>query len=243
MTKNKLVFQKIGMTRLFDENNFIHPITVLKLEKTVLVDYKTKEKDGYDAAILSRGKKLKKHKNQPTLGKDKKFGVEIASLYETSFNYLKNASDEDKARLKNEGISLSDFVENQCKNKLVNVTGITKGHGFTGVMKRHNFKGLRASHGVSACHRSGGSTGMRTEPGRTLKNQKMAGHYGVEQVTIKNLRVFGYDKDKQCLFIVGAVPGPNKSYVSVSPISLKMKKGAVAFKEKIIEGGLYVSNT
>jgi large subunit ribosomal protein L3 len=242
MKKNKLVFQKIGMTRLFDENNYVYPITVLKLEKTILVDYKTKEKDGYDTAILSRGTKLKKHKSQPALGKDKKYGKEIAALYETSISLLKNISDEEKSRLQEEGLSVTNFVD-ICTSRLVDVTGITKGHGFTGVMKRHNFKGLRASHGVSACHRSGGSTGMRTEPGRTIKNQKMAGHYGVEQVTIKNLKVFGYDESKQCLFLVGAVPGPNKSYVSVSPISLKMKKGAIAFKEKIVEGGLYVANT
>ena len=241
MKKNRLMFQKIGMTRLFDENNYVYPVTVLKLEKTILVDYKTKEKDGYDTTILSRGNKLRRHKLQPVLGKDKKFEVSTATLYESSFEYLKNATNEDKVRLKNEGISLSNFVLNECKNRYVDVTGITKGHGFSGVMKRHNFKGLRASHGVSACHRSGGSTGMRTEPGRTLKNQKMAGHYGVEQVTIKNLKIFGYDESKQCLFIVGAVPGPNKSYVSVSPISLKMKKGAIAFKEKVIEGELYVA--
>lgn len=242
MKKNKLVFKKIGMTRLFDENNNIYPITVLQLEKTVLVDLKTKEKDGYETAILSRGVKLNKHKTKPALGKDKKYGKELGTLYESSISFfLENLSDEDKARLENEGISLVNFVNHECANRLVDVTGITKGHGFTGVMKRHNFKGLRASHGVSACHRSGGSTGMRTEPSRTIKNQKMAGHYGVEQVTIKNLKVFGYDEAKQCLFIVGAVPGPNKSYVSVSPVSLKMKKGGIAYKVKPQEGELYVA--
>lgn len=238
MKKNKLVFRKIGMTRLFDENNVIHPITVLQLEKTFLVDYKTKEKDGYETAILSRGSKLKKHKTVPALGKDEKYGKELGALYESDL--YEEFPEEVKNKIATEGLKVSDFV-NMCVNKLVDVTGITKGHGFTGVMKRHNFKGLRASHGVSACHRSGGSTGMRTEPSRTIKNQKMAGHYGVEQVTVKNLKVFGYDEAKQCLFLVGAVPGPNKSYVNVSPISLKMKKGGIAFKAKTQEGGLYVA--
>jgi large subunit ribosomal protein L3 len=242
MKKNKIVFRKLGMTRLFDENNRVYPITVLQLEKTIFVDVKTKEKDGYEAAILSRGTKLRRHKTAPALGKDEKYGQELGALYETSIPFLLgDLSDEDRERLKNKGISLANFVNHECVNRLVDVTAITKGHGFTGVMKRHNFKGLRASHGVSACHRSGGSTGMRTEPSRTIKNQKMAGHYGVEQVTIKNLKVFGYDEAKQCLFIVGAVPGPNKSYVSVAPISLKMKKGGIAYKSKPQEGELYVA--
>lgn len=251
MKKNKIVFRKIGMTRLFDENNRVYPITVLQLEKTILVDYKTKERDGYDAAILSRGTKLRKHKTAPAMGKDKKYGKELAALYETTLfceEEMKKhkVSDAECQKLVDdikamESLSVSCFVKWECKDRLVDVTAITKGHGFSGVMKRHNFKGLRASHGVSACHRSGGSTGMRTEPARTIKNQKMAGHYGVEQVTIKNLKIFGYDEAKQCLFIVGAVPGPNKSYVSVSPVSLKMKKGGIAYKVKPQEGELYVA--
>ena len=238
MKKNKIIFKKLGMTRLFDENNRIYPITVLQLEKTILVDEKTIEKDGYNTSILSRGTKLRKHKTAPALGKDEKYEKELAALYESDL--YKEFSNEVKEKIAAEGLKVSDFV-NVCVNRLVDVTAITKGHGFTGVMKRHNFKGLRASHGVSACHRSGGSTGMRTEPSRTIKNQKMAGHYGVEQVTIKNLKVFGYDEAKQCLFIVGAVPGPNKSYVNVAPISLKMKKGGIAYKSKPQEGKLYVA--
>lgn len=238
MKKNKIVFRKLGMTRLFDENNRIYPITVLQLEKTIFVDNKTNEKDGYETAILSRGSKLRKHKTTPAMGKDEKYGQELGALYESDL--YKEFSNEVRAKITAEGLKVSDFV-NMCVNRLVDVTAITKGHGFTGVMKRHNFKGLRASHGVSACHRSGGSTGMRTEPSRTIKNQKMAGHYGVEQVTVKNLKVFGYDEAKQCLFIVGAVPGPNKSYVNVAPISLKMKKGGIAYKSKPQEGELYVA--
>lgn len=238
MKKNKIVFRKLGMTRLFDENNRIYPITVLQLEKTIFVDNKTNEKDGYETAILSRGSKLRKHKTTPAMGKDEKYGQELGALYESDL--YKEFSNEVRVKITAEGLKVSDFV-NMCVNRLVDVTAITKGHGFTGVMKRHNFKGLRASHGVSACHRSGGSTGMRTEPSRTIKNQKMAGHYGVEQVTVKNLKVFGYDEAKQCLFIVGAVPGPNKSYVNVAPISLKMKKGGIAYKSKPQEGELYVA--
>lgn len=228
MKKSKLIFKKIGMTRLFDNKHNIYPITVLQLENTFLMDYKTKEKDGYEAAILSRGKKLSKHHNKPHLGKDKKHGKILGSLYESPIDEY----------IQNNQINVEEFVKN-CDNFSVDVIGITKGKGFSGVMKRHNFKGLKASHGVSACHRSGGSTGMRTEPGRTLKNQKMAGHYGHEQVTVKNLRVFGMDSAKQCLFVVGAVPGPNKSYVSVTPSRVKYGKGDIPLT-KTQKGELYV---
>jgi len=224
---SKIVFRKIGMTRLFDKQNNVFPITVLQLEETSCVDYKTKERDGYAAAIISRGEKLRK--NKPQLGQDKKYNKTLGVLYETSITDL----------VKEDKIDVESFVKT-CTNWLVDVSGTSKGHGFSGVMKRHNFKGLRASHGVSACHRSGGSTGMRTEPGRTMKNTKMAGHYGHEKITVKNLRVFGYDTTKQCLFLVGAVPGPNKSYVAVTPISLRMRKGDVPMETKTQKGELYV---
>jgi large subunit ribosomal protein L3 len=229
--KSKIIFQKIGMTQLFDKQNNLYAITVLKLEKTSVVAYKTQEVDGYEAVILTRGDKLNKHKLKPHMGKDKKYLKTLGALYESPMSDL----------LKEEEITVERFVSN-CPNLTVDVTALTKGKGFSGVMKRHNFKGLGASHGVSACHRSGGSTGMRTEPGRTMKNQKMAGHYGHEKVTIKNLKVFGIDKANQCLFLVGAVPGPNKSYVSVVPISLRMQKGDVPMAAKIQKGELYVAN-
>lgn len=222
------------MTSLFDIQNNMHSVTVLQLEPTFPVHIKSKEKNGYEAVIMSRG--TIKNKNKPATGQDKKYGKSLGHLYEVPY------TDTLKAQLEeNKSTDVKSFVEN-CINTMVNVTGITKGKGFTGVMKRHNFKGLRASHGVSACHRSGGSTGMRTEPGRTPKNQKMAGHYGCEQVTIKNLRVFGYDGEKQCLLIKGAVPGPNKSYVMVVPTQLKMRKGGVSMKPKAQKGELYVAN-
>jgi large subunit ribosomal protein L3 len=222
----KIMFKKIGMTRLFDQDHNVVPITVLQLEKTLFVGSKTIEKDGYEALILSKGEQKK---NKPALGQDKKYDKNLGKLYETSHNDI----------IKNETINVENFVKT-CDYLMVNVIGITKGHGFTGVMKRHNFKGQGASHGNSLAHRSGGSTGMRTEPGRTIKNTKMAGHYGSEQVTIKNLVVFGFDNAKQCIFIKGSVPGPNKSDIYISPVSLKMRKNGIPKVKK--KGGLYVIN-
>ena len=89
----------------------------------------------------------------------------------------------------------------------VSVTGISMGKGFAGVMKRHNFAGLEASHGVSVSHRSHGSTGQRQDPGKVFKGKKMAGHMGVDKITVKNLQVLVIDKEKSVVGIKGAIPG------------------------------------
>src|SRR5471030_1359036 len=89
----------------------------------------------------------------------------------------------------------------------IDVTGVTVGKGFQGAMKRWNFGGMRATHGVSVSHRSHGSTGQRQDPGRTFKNKKMAGHYGVERVTVPNLNVVATDAERGLIYVKGAIPG------------------------------------
>ncbi|MBM4076923.1 MAG: 50S ribosomal protein L3, partial [Planctomycetes bacterium] len=93
--------------------------------------------------------------------------------------------------------------------------GVSKGRGFSGVIKRHNFGGLCASHGVKKVHRSGGSTGNSTDPGRVFKGTKMPGRYGGVRVTVKALRVAGMVADESLLILRGAVPGFNGGYVTV----------------------------
>lgn len=227
---SKIKFKKIGMCRLFDEKTKNPlPVTVLKLEVTNLVRIKTKEKDGYEAAILSTGKK--KNKNHPQKKEEEKYQTTFNKLYETELSDF----------IINNEINIEKFFEH-CIYKLVDAIGITKGHGFTGVMKRHNFRGLSASHGTGPCHRSGGSTGGRTEPGRTRKNQKMAGHHGHIRKTIKNLSILGIDKEKQCIFIKGSVPGPNKSFIFLSPIRPKKKKGDFLIYPKKVTEVVYENN-
>ena len=97
----------------------------------------------------------------------------------------------------------------------VDVTGITIGRGFTGAMKRWNFRGLEASHGVSISHRSLGGTGGRQDPGRTFKNKKMHGHYGVERVTTQNVEVAKVDVERGLIMVRGAVPGSKGGFVMV----------------------------
>ena len=90
----------------------------------------------------------------------------------------------------------------------VDITGTSKGRGFAGVMKRHNFAGQRASHGVKKCHRHPGGTGMSASPSRLFKGKRMAGQYGNERVTTRNLKLYKIDSDNNLLLIKGAVPGP-----------------------------------
>jgi large subunit ribosomal protein L3 len=99
--------------------------------------------------------------------------------------------------------------------KAVDITGTSKGRGTSGVMRRHNFKGQRASHGVKKVHRHAGSTGCNTFPARTFKGRRMAGRYGNERSTMRNLRVVRVDVENQLLLVYGAVPGPNGGYVIV----------------------------
>jgi large subunit ribosomal protein L3 len=97
----------------------------------------------------------------------------------------------------------------------VDVSGISTGKGFAGVMKRHNFRGLEASHGVSVSHRSHGSTGQRQDPGKVFKGKKMAGHMGVDKITVKNLEVLMIDTENNTIGIKGAIPGTNGSDIVI----------------------------
>jgi large subunit ribosomal protein L3 len=111
--------------------------------------------------------------------------------------------------------------------EFVDVTGTTKGRGTAGVMKRHGFKGQRASHGVKKVHRHQGGTSMNTSPARVFKGKRMAGRYGNEQSTMRNVKLVRIDKDNNLLLIRGAVPGPNGSYVVVRQTN-KFKRVGVA---------------
>ena len=99
----------------------------------------------------------------------------------------------------------------------VDLIGLTKGRGFTGVMKRHNFHGQCASHGVKRVHRHGGSIGASADPSRVMKGKRMAGRYGGERVTMRNIRVFRLDEAENMILVEGAVPGPSGGWVMIRP--------------------------
>ena len=229
-----VITQKVGMTRLFMEDGRHIPVTVLKLDKCQVVATRTKEKDGYTAVQLGSGFIKPKSVSKPERGRFAKQQVEpkkkIAEFRVDEKNLLE-VGDE----------ILADHFRAGQK---VDVTGITIGRGFTGAMKRWNFRGLEASHGVSISHRSLGGTGGRQDPGRTFKNKKMHGHYGVERVTTQNVEVAKVDVDRGLIMVRGAVPGSKGGFVMVRdavkkpakdlpmPASVKKTEKAAAQVEK-----------
>jgi large subunit ribosomal protein L3 len=118
----------------------------------------------------------------------------------------------------------------------VDVTGTSKGRGTAGVMKRHGFKGQRASHGVKKVHRHQGGTSMNTSPARVFKGKRMAGRYGNERSTMRNVKLVRVDKDSNLLLVRGAVPGPNGAFVTVLKTN-KIKRVGVAAPTGKKKGG------
>jgi large subunit ribosomal protein L3 len=201
-----VIARKMGMTRLFGEDGSHVPVTVLKLDGCQVVAVRTAEKDGYTAVQLGVGKAKVKNVGKPMRGHFAKAKVEPKRKL-AEFRVEKDALLDVGAE-----ITAGHYVPGQ----FVDVAGITIGKGFSGVMKRWNFRGLEASHGVSISHRSHGSTGGRQDPGKTWKEKKMAGHFGVERVTTQNLRVVATDVDRGLIMIKGAVPGSEGGYVMVT---------------------------
>jgi large subunit ribosomal protein L3 len=200
-----LIAQKLGMSRLFNEEGAHVPVTVLKVDRCEVVAVRTVERDGYSAVQLGVGKAKARNTTKAMRGHFAKAKVEPKRKL-AEFRVTPDAVLEPGAEL-----AASHFVPGQ----FVDVTGITIGKGFAGSMKRWNFGGLRATHGVSISHRSHGSTGNRQDPGRTFPNKKMAGHLGVERVTTLNLKVVATDADQGLIMIRGAVPGADGGYVLV----------------------------
>ena len=200
-----VITQKIGMTRLFLDDGRHVPVTVLKLDGCQVVSTRTDEKDGYSAVQLGSGFAKAKRLTKADRGHFAKSEVEpkkkLAEFRVDAKNLLEVG----------DLIQADHFVPGQK----VDVTGVTIGRGFTGAMKRWNFAGLEASHGVSISHRSLGGTGGRQDPGRTFKNKKMHGHYGVDNVTTQNLEVAKVDVERGLIMIRGAVPGSKGGWVMV----------------------------
>lgn len=202
-----LMGKKRGMTRLFDESGKLIVCTVIEAEPNVVVQLKTKECDGYEAIQMGAHKvpesKLKNVK-KPIRGHFAKANVEPRRDLAES-----RTCEGDEYALGQE-VGVEHFEE----ITFVDVIGISKGKGFQGVMKRHGFAGGPAAHG-SGFHRTAGSTGMCSDPGRTLPGLKMAGHMGDDRVTVENLKVMKIDKERNLLLVKGAIPGARGGLVYV----------------------------
>ena len=197
--------EKLGMTQVWDENNKVVPVTVVKAGPCVVTQVRSPETDGYSAVQIAFGAIDPRKVNKPQSGHFAKAGV-------TPRRHLVEIRTEDASEYTLGQELAADTFE---AGQLVDVIGTTKGKGFAGVMKRHGFHGLRASHGVQRKHRSPGSIGGCATPGRVFKGMKMAGRMGGVRQTTQNLVVAGVDAERGLLLIKGAVPGPKGGLVFV----------------------------
>ena len=202
--KKGIIGKKIGMTQIFDETGNMIPVTVIAAGPCVVTQKKTAEKDGYDAVQLGFGEVKEKHLTKPEKGHFDKAGVSYKK-------YLKEFRLDDCSAL-NVGDTVA--ADTFAAGDKVDVTGITKGHGYTGAIKRWNLHKLRMTHGVGPVHRQSGSMGV-IDPARIFKNKKMAGQYGNEQVTVLNLKVVKIDSEKNLIAVKGAIPGAKDGIVFI----------------------------
>ncbi len=199
-----IIAKKLGMTRIFDEAGVSVPVTVLRAGPCRVVQVKTAEKDQYSAVQLGFEVVRKKVLNKAELGHQKQF--------EAPYRVLREFRDAGELQVGQE-LKADVFAAGET----VKVTGISKGKGFQGVVKRYGFGGGRATHG-SGFHRAPGSLNASTTPARVFKGKKMAGHMGVDQVTVRNLKIFQVDPLENLIFVKGAIPGPRTGYVKIEAI-------------------------
>jgi large subunit ribosomal protein L3 len=206
--------EKLGMTQVWDENNRVVPVTVVKASPNVVTQVRTNDADGYEAVQIAFGEIDPRKVNKPLKGHFAKADVtprrhlvEIRTADATTYTLGQELT--------------ADLFE---AGQVVDVVADSKGKGTAGVMKRHGFKGLGAGHGVQRKHRSPGSIGGTSTPGRVFKGMRMAGRMGNVRTTTQNLRVQAVDAENGLLLIKGAVPGPRGGLVLVRTPS----KGASA---------------
>ena len=214
-----IIGKKVGMTQIFDADGKVIPVTVIEAGPCTVVQKKTEEKDGYNAVQLGYEDVAEKKLTKPELG------------------HLKKAGEARKRTLKEfklancDALNVGDEVKVDvfAEGDRVDVTGISKGHGYQGVIKRHGAARLKESHGTGPVHRHAGSMGSSTDPSRIFKGKIGAGQMGNEQVTVLNLDVIKVDSELGILAVRGAIPGPKGGivYLRNSVINVK-EKGAAA---------------
>lgn len=215
MAVTGILGKKIGMTQVFDEKGEVHPITVLQAGPCVITQLKSAAKDGYDAAQIGLVEFVKASKvTKPQAGHFAKQGVDPVKLVrEVPVEVAKPAAE---GETQNGNVKAGDrvLVDIFSDEKYVDVVGTSKGRGFAGVVRRHKFGGGPKSHGHM--FQVQGSIGASSFPSRVFPGQRMPGHYGVDRVTVRNLRIRGIDVEENLLMVEGAVPGPRDGYVLIS---------------------------
>lgn len=198
-----IIGRKVGMTQIFAEDGKVIPVTVVEAGPCPVVQVKTVETDGYAALKLGFLPAKEKALTKPDLGQFKKAGVKPCKV-------LKEVKGMD-------GYKVGDEVKAEifAAGEKVDVSGVSKGHGFTGVIMKWNQHRLKETHGVGPVHREPGSMGSISDPSRVFKHKHLAGQWGVENVTVQNLEIVRVDAGRNAILIKGAVPGPKGSVVTI----------------------------
>jgi len=205
MANKGILGRKLGMTQVFDDANRVVPVTVIEAGPCRVVQLKTPERDGYAAVQLAFGATKAARLSKPELGH-----LKAASADATK--YLAELRVDDLSGFEIGQVLKADVF---AAGERVDVTGISKGHGFSGVMKRHNFSGQGASHGNHKKHRAPGAIGACATPARVFKGVRIAGQYGNSRITTLNLEVVEGDAERNLLLVRGGVPGPSGGLVFV----------------------------
>jgi large subunit ribosomal protein L3 len=205
--------EKLGMTQVFDENNRIVPVTVVKAGPCVVTQIRTQEKDGYTAVQLAYGQIDPRKVTKPVAGHFKAADVTPRR------HLVELRTDAIESYTLGQELTAEQFAD----GARVDISGTTKGKGTAGVMKRHGFHGVSASHGAHRNHRKPGSIGACATPGHVFKGTRMSGRMGHVNATTTGLVVHKVDAERGLLLIKGAVPGPKGSLVFVRSAN----KGAV----------------
>lgn len=205
MASKAIVGEKVGMTQVWDSDNNVVPVTVVKVEPCRIVQVKTPENDGYSALQVTYGQKDPRKLNRPDLGHFESAGVDPGvRLVELRLDDVSEYA-----------VGQQLTAELLAAGELIDVTAVSKGKGFAGVMKRHGFSGQKASHGAHRIHRAPGAIGQCATPARVFKGTRMAGRTGATKVTTLNLKVVEADAERGLLLVRGAVPGPRGGIVLI----------------------------
>ena len=200
-----IIGKKVGMSQIFDENGHVIPVTVIEAGPCVVVQKKTSEKEGYEAVQLGFEDVPERKLSKPEMGHLNKAGA-APKKHLREFN-LDNAAE----------LNVGDIVKADTfkAGDFVDITGISKGHGYAGVIKRHGAHRLKETHGSGPVGRHSGSMGANSDPSKVFKGKIGAGQMGVEQVTIQNLDVVKVDAELNMVVVRGAIPGPKGGIVCI----------------------------
>ncbi len=233
-----LLGRKVGMTQVYDGEGNLHAVTVIEAGPCTVLALRTKDRDGYEAVQLGFGDKHRRLASRAERGQVANInGRRQKDRASRQLEPIPKANCEPKRFIREfrtdgeaHGLEVGAAINVSILKEVprVDLIGLTKGRGYTGVMKRHNFQGQGASHGVKRVHRHGGSSGPSADPSRVFRGKRMAGRYGGERVTMRNISVFRLDEAENMVLVEGAVPGPSGGWVIIRPTKKHAKKHAAA---------------